>query len=426
MRILIKNGIVLDMSTNEPNAEVKDILIQDDIIIKVEKNIREYVNKIIDAEQKAVIPGLVNCHNHSAMSLFRGYSDDVELMEWLNNKIWPVEDKLTKEHIYYGSLLSCIEMIKSGTTVFNDMYWFMDETAKAASKAGIRAVVGRCIIDGNLDQRIKEAKELYEKYNNIKNGTILVNVAAHAPYTCSPETLKECVKLAKKLNTPIHIHLSETEDEENQIKEKYGKTPTEYLEENGVFEVPTILAHCIHLSDSDLSILKKHDAKIVHNPISNLKLASGVADVVKYRKLGFCVGIGTDGAGSTNTLDMFEEMKATAYMQKVLYKKSSCITAYDVLKMATIEGAKVLNLDKQIGTIEEGKKADIVILDLNKPHMQPLNDVCSALVYSASGQDVCYTIINGKIVMENRQVVGLDENEIIEKCNKILKELGMK
>lgn len=426
MRILIKNGIVLDMSTNEPNAEVKDILIQDDKIIKIEKDIQEDVNKIIDAEGKAVIPGLVNCHNHSAMSLFRGYSDDVELMEWLNNKIWPVEDKLTKEHIYYGSLLSCIEMIKSGTTIFNDMYWFMEETAKAATKAGIRAVVGRCIIDGNLDQRIKEAKELYENYNNTSDGTILVNVAAHAPYTCNPETLKECVKLAKNLNTSIHIHLSETQDEQNQIKEKYGKTPTEYLEENGVFEVPTILAHGIHLSDSDLSILKKHDAKIVHNPISNLKLASGIADIVKYRKLCFDVGIGTDGAGSTNTLDMFEEMRVAAYMQKVSHKKSSCINAYDVLKMATIEGAKVLNLDNQIGTIEVGKKADIVIVDLNKPHMQPLNDVCSALVYSSIGQDVCYTIVNGKIVMENRKIVGLDENEVIEKCNKILKELGMK
>ena len=426
MRILIKNGIVLDMSTNEPNAEVKDILIQDDKIIKIEKDIQEDVNKIIDAEGKAVIPGLVNCHNHSAMSLFRGYSDDVELMEWLNNKIWPVEDKLTKEHIYYGSLLSCIEMIKSGTTIFNDMYWFMEETAKAATKAGIRAVVGRCIINGNLDQRIKEAKELYENYNNTSDGTILVNVAAHAPYTCNPETLKECVKLAKNLNTSIHIHLSETQDEQNQIKEKYGKTPTEYLEENGVFEVPTILAHGIHLSDSDLSILKKHDAKIVHNPISNLKLASGIADIVKYRKLCFDVGIGTDGAGSTNTLDMFEEMRVAAYMQKVSHKKSSCINAYDVLKMATIEGAKVLNLDNQIGTIEVGKKADIVIVDLNKPHMQPLNDVCSALVYSSIGQDVCYTIVNGKIVMENRKIVGLDENEVIEKCNKILKELGMK
>lgn len=418
MKILIKDGIVIDMVNKKP--EIKDILISEDRIEKIGYKIEENADKIINAENKVIMPGLVNCHNHCAMSIFRGHSDDLELQEWLNNAIWPVEEKLTKEEIYYASLLSCIEMIKTGTTTFHDMYFLMEDVAKAVEESGIRALISRTVVTEEEPRtRLKEAEELYLKYNKKANGRILVNVSLHAPYTCDERTIKKCVELAKKYKMSIHIHLSETEKENKDIKEKYGITPTEYLKKNGVFEVKTILAHCVYLSSNDINIIKKENTGIAHNPISNLKLSSGMANIVKYKENGITVGIGTDGAGSTNTLDMFEEMKVSAYIQKVLNKKSSCINAEDILKMATTDGAKVLGLDKEIGSIEEGKKADIIIINIEKPHIKPINNIYSALVYSAVGQDVETSIVDGKIIMENREIIGIDEKMIMDKCQKI-------
>lgn len=414
MKILIKNGIVIDMANSKP--EIKDILIENDKIIKMEEKILDSADKVIDATNKAILPGFINCHNHCAMSIFRGYSDDLELQEWLENAIWPVEDKLTPEDVYYASLLSCIEMIKSGTTTFNDMYFFMEETAKAVEKTGIRANLGRTVIFDNeqADIRLKEAEEFYKNYNNKAQGRIKVNLAPHAPYTCNPDTMKKCSDLAKKYNMQIHVHLSETEKENKDIEEKYGVSPTKYIEQSGLLDCNCVLAHGVHLSDEDLRVIKKSHSGISHNPISNLKLASGISDIIKIRQEGIPVGLGTDGAGSTNTLDMFEEMKVACYLQKVKNKKSSCINAKDALTMATKEGAKVLNLD-EIGTLEVGKKADIIIIDLNKPHLQPVNDIYSTIVYSATGQDVDTTIIDGNILMENRVLLNIDENEIIAK-----------
>lgn len=418
MKLKIKNGLVLDM-VGEP--EVKDILIENDKIIQIDKNITKEADETIDASYQAVMPGLINCHNHVGMSIFRGYSDDLELQDWLQKAIWPIEDNLKADDVYYSSKLGCIEMLKSGTTTFSDMYFFMEDVAKAMEETGIRGMIGRTILSEGkeADKRIQEAEKLYKEYHNKAEGRIKVNVVLHAPYTCPPDVIKKGIALSEKYNVDIQIHLSETEKENEDIQKEYEESPTQYLNNLGLFSRHCVLAHGVHLSEKDLEILKDKNVGISHNPISNLKLASGIADIVKYRKLGLTVGLGTDGSGSTNTLDMFEEMKVASYMQKVLHKKASCIQAKEILEMATIEGAKVLGLEKEIGTLEVGKKADMILINLQKPHLQPIHDIYSCLVYSATGQDVDTTIVDGKIIMQNRELKGIDEKYLIEKCNEI-------
>ena len=311
MKLLIKNAYLLDMVGDVPNIRKTDILVVDNRIAKIEENIEESEAQVIDAKENVVMPGLVNTHTHLAMSIFRGYKDDKKLMDWLENAIFPVEDKLQPDDIYWNSYLSCIELIKSGTTTFNDMYFRMDKTIEAAEESGLRAVIAWCITDTSIKDKITRTREYHEKYNH-PNSKIKVYVSAHAPYSCSPDTIQLCVDLAKELETGLHIHLSETLEEDKIIRERYGKTGTEYLYDLQAFDVPVVLAHGIYISDSDIEILKNIRGGISHNPISNCKLSSGVCDVIKLRKNGINVGLGTDGIGSTTTLDMFEEMKTAA------------------------------------------------------------------------------------------------------------------
>lgn len=422
MGILIRNAFVLDMVGDKPNVKKADVYIEENRISKIAESITIDGAEVIDGSNKVLMPGLINTHTHLPMSIFKGYKDDRKLMDWLNNAIFPVEDKLESDDFYYNSCLSIIEMIKSGTTTCNDMYFGTERIIDAIEKMGIRALVSWCVTDGSIRDKLDKTREYAKKYNE-KDYRIKVLVSLHAPYTCNPETTKLCVDLAKELNTGIHIHLAETMDEENTIKEKYGKTPTEYLNDLHVFDVKTVLAHGIYLSDSDIEILKSKNTGISHNPVSNCKLSSGICNVTKLHENGICVGIGTDGSGSTTTLDMFEEMRLTAYLQKVNTLNPVAIKAYDVLKMATIEGAKVLGLENEIGTIEEGKKADIILIDINKPHLYPANDIATNLVYSANGSDVDTVIIDGKIIMKNRKLTNIDEEEIYEKINQICNRL---
>lgn len=417
---LIKNAYIVPITSPISKA---DLLIENDRIKEI-GIIDVEADEVIDATGKVVMPGFVNTHTHIAMSLFRSYSDDLELMNWLT-KVWKVEDEMTSEDVRLASLLSEIEMIKSGTTTFNDHYFFEDATAEATKQTGMRAMLSRVVInDGEAaEKRLTEAEELYNNWNNSSEGRIKVAMGIHAPYTCPPKTIKDSVALARKYNMPIHIHYLETKDEIVQIKDRYGKTVTEYLEELGIFNSHVILAHGVHISDDDIKVLKNVKGGISHNPISNQKLGSGIADVKKLRDNNILVGIGTDGQGSTNTLDMFEEMKSAAYLQKVSYEKATAISAYDVLKMATIDGAKILGLENEIGSLEAGKKADMIIIDLNKPHLCPIHDIYSTLVYSANGADVETVIIDGNFVMKNRNVLTVDENEVMSKCNEIVKRL---
>ncbi len=425
MRTLVTNAYVLDMVGEVPNIEKKDILIENNIIKKIEKDIDKEieVDEKINAKNMLVMPGLINTHTHLAMSIFRGYKTDKKLMDWLESAIFPVEDKLKPEDIYWNSYLSCLEMIKSGTTTCNDMYLGMNKTVEAINDTGLRAVVAWCIKDDSIKDKVEQTREYAKKYNTDENGKIRIYVSADAPHTCNPDTIKLCVDLAKELNTGLHIHLAETIDEETKIKSRYDKRSTEYLNDLDVFDVPVVLAHGIYVSDSDIEILKKIKGGISHNPISNCKLSSGICDVVKLRKNGINIGLGTDGIGSTTTMDMFEEMKTAAYLQKVNTMEPSSISAYDILKMATIEGAKVLGMENEIGSLEPGKKADMIFIKTDKLHMCPANDICANLVYSSNGADVESVMIDGKVIMQNRKMLNLDEKQVMRQVKKIAKRL---
>lgn len=425
MKTLITNAYVLDMVGDTPNIEKKDILIDNNKIEKIEKDIDKEieVDERINAKNMLVMPGLINTHTHLAMSIFRGYKTDKKLMDWLENAIFPVEDKLKPEDIYWNSYLSCLEMIKSGTTTCNDMYFGMNKTVEAIRDTGLRAVIAWCIKDDSIKDKVEKTREYAKIYNSDGDGKIKIYVSADAPHTCNPDTIKLCVDLAKELNTGLHIHLAETIDEETKIKSRYNKRSTEYLNDLDVFDVPVVLAHGIYVSDSDIEILKKIRGGISHNPISNCKLSSGICDVVKLRKNGINIGLGTDGIGSTTTMDMFEEMKTAAYLQKVNTMEPSSISAYDILKMATIEGAKVLGLENEIGTLEPGKKADLIFIKTDKLHMCPATDVCANLVYSSNGADVESVMIDGKVIMQNRKMINLDEKQVMKQVKKIAKRL---
>ena len=422
MKKLIKNAYILDMVGEIADIRKSDILINDNRIEKIEKEIDDEVDEKINAKNMLVMPGLVNTHTHLAMSIFRGYKDDRKLMDWLENAIFPVEDKLEPDDIYWNSYLSCLEMIKSGTTTCNDMYFGMNKVIEAIEATGLRAIVAWCMTDDSIGDKVEKTREYARKYN-IPESRIQIFTSPHAPYTCNPETIKLCVDLAKELHTGLHIHLSETIDEEKTIHERYDKRGAEYLNDLGVFEVPVVLAHGIYISDSDIEILKNIKGGISHNPISNCKLSSGICDVVKLRKNGINVGLGTDGIGSTTTLDMFEEMKTAAYLQKVKTKRPTSITAYDILKMATIEGAKVLGMENEIGTLEVGKKADMIFIKTDKIHLCPDNDVCTNIVYSANGADVDSVMIDGNLIMQNRKMINLNEREVMRQVKKIAKRL---
>ncbi len=425
MKTLITNAYVLDMVGDTANIGKKDILINNNVIEKIDKDIDKKieVETKINAKNMLIMPGIVNTHTHLAMSIFRGYKTDKKLMDWLENAIFPVEEKLKPEDIYWNSYLSCLEMIKSGTTTCNDMYFGMNKTVEAIEDTGLRAIVAWCIKDDSIKDKVEKTREYAEIYNNNKKSKIKIYVSADSPHTCNPDTIKLCVDLAKELNTGLHIHLSETIDEEIKIKSRYKKRSTEYLNDLNVFDVPVVLANGIYVSDTDIELLKSIKGGISHNPISNCKLSSGICDVVKLRENGINVGLGTDGIGSTTTMDMFEEMKTAAYLQKVSTMKPSSILAYDILKMATIEGAKVLGLENEIGTLEPGKKADMIFIKTDKLHMCPPNDVCENIVYSSNGADVDSVMIDGKLIMQNRKMINLDEKHVMRQVKKIAKKL---
>lgn len=416
MKILIKNGYVVSMVSD---IKVADVLIEDDRIAKI-GTINEEADKVIDATGKVVMPGLINAHTHMPMSLFRGYSDELELMPWLK-EMWKVEDKMKSDDVYWASLVSSIEMIKSGTTTFNDQYFFEEDIAKAAEKSGLRAILSRSSIGEGEEclKRLQEQEDLYNNWHNKANGRIKVCTGIHAPYTCPPDTIKKTLELADRLGTPVHIHYLETKDEINQIANKYNKNVTDYLKDLGLFNYHVILAHGVHENDYDISVLKNISGGIVHNPISNMKLGSGFAPVRKLRDAGINVALGTDGQGSTNTLDMFEEIKLAAYLQKGLHGSATAISAKDVLEMATIEGARVLGIDSEVGSLEVGKKADIILIDLNKAHLLPRHDIYSLLAYSVNGADVDTSIIDGNIVMENRIIKNINEQEAFAKIEEV-------
>ena len=428
MKILIKNALILSPNTDFKNKKMS-LLIEDDLISEISDEIDENkADKIIDADGKILLPGLVNTHTHLSMTLFRGVADDLSLDTWLNDHIWPLEANLNGDYCYIGALLGAVELIKSGTTTFSDMYFYMEDVARAVDEAGLRAVLGHGMIDfGDAEKREAELKanmDLFESCNNMADGKITVSLTPHSPYTASKELLLKARELADENNMLIHIHVSEIQKEiEDSISEK-GLRPFEYLDKIGFLGSDVVAAHSVWLSDEEIEIIKKHDVKVSHNPCSNMKLASGVAPVDKLLENDVCVSIGTDGASSNNNLDLIEELKTASLLQKVSTLNPKVLSSDEALEMATISGARALGLSDEIGSIEVGKKADIILIDTNTANMVPQStSLSSNIIYSANGSNVDTTICNGKILMENKKLTSLDEQEIYKKAVEAIKEL---
>jgi len=425
MSILIKNASILSFDNGgELSCFEGDIFVKGDIIENVGRELNVEADVVIDGKDKAAVPGFVNAHTHAAMTLFRGYADDMSLDIWLNEKIWPVEAKLTPEDVYWGVKLAVLEMIKGGITAYGDMYFFMDEEAEAVKEAGIRASlsVGLIAVSGDPSKKLKEAENFVARWNGEAEGRITAMFGPHAPYTCPPDFLKEVVSAAEQYGVGIHTHLAETKKEVEDIYKLYGKSPVEVYEEAGVLDLHVLAAHCVHLTSKDIEILKNNGVFVVHNPQSNLKLGSGVAPVPEMLKRGISVALGTDGAASNNNLDIFEEMRTAALLHKGVNCNPTLVTASEAVKMATLWGAEALGL-KNVGRIEPGKKADIVLLDFNAPHLQPKIDNLAHIVYSAGSADVDTVIIDGKIVMRDREVLTLDEERIFQEVQKRVQRL---
>jgi 5-methylthioadenosine/S-adenosylhomocysteine deaminase len=427
--ILVTNGTVLTLDEDTTEIINGAVAIGQDAITAVGPA-NEFgnwsISRVIDARGGIIMPGLVNSHTHAAMTCFRGLADDLQLMTWLNDHIFPAEAKLDDQKVYAGALLACAEMIMSGTTSFCDMYLFEDAVARAAKKAGVRAVVGEVLYDfnspnyGPIKNGFKYTQKLIDTWQN--DPLVTIAVEPHSTYLCAPQLLKKAFKLTQSFNLPLVIHLAESKSEINQIKERYNRTPVEHLAELGVLAPNVLACHCVELTDKDIRLLQRYDVKVAHNAESNMKLASGVAPIPRLINEGICVGMGTDGCASNNDLDLFLEMDSVAKLHKAKTLDPTVMDALTVLKMATINGARALGLDQTIGSLETGKKADLIIIDTNKPHLTPMYNPVSHLVYAAMGSDVTTSIINGQVVMENGQLKTMDIKAVIDDVNKIAKE----
>ncbi len=410
--LVIKNVQVL-----KSNGEVvtSNIFISGDKISKIDNSNFDAKNfTVIDGRGKFAVPGFINAHTHASMTLLRSYADDLALMDWLNKHIWPIENKMKRKDIRVGAELAAVEMIKSGTTTFMDMYGpNMEEVAQVVEKSGMRGVLCRGLIgifDG--DEKLATNVELFKNWNGKADGRIKVMFGPHAVYTCPPAYLKKVAETAKNLGAEIHIHMNETLDEINSSIKDYGKRPFEVVEETGLFDLGTLAAHCVHLSDNEIEIIKNKKIRVAHNPGSNMKLASGISPVPKLLKEGVVVGLGTDGASSNNNLDMLEEIRLAALLHKVDTLNPLEIPAFEAVKMATEYGAAAVGIEN-IGKLEAGFKADIILFDMSGVEWQPCYNPVSLMVYSANSSSVDTVIVDGKILMQGRELKTLDEEKII-------------
>ncbi len=377
----------------------------------------------LELERGLVMPGLVNLHTHAAMSCMRGMADDLPLMTWLQEHIFPAERKLTQEIVYHSSLLSGIEMIRSGTTTFCDMYLFAGEVARAAEILGLRSAIGEVIFDfpspnyGEVESGLACIEEMFAMYSSHPLTTVTVD--PHSAYTCSPKLLVELKEIADKHNAPYVIHLSETKDEVHDIRARFNRLPVDHLDHLGVLDHRVILDHGVVLSEPEIEVLSERRASICHCPESNMKLSSGVAPVPGLLAAGVNVGLGTDGSASNNDVDLFAEMDSAAKLHKVYHSDPTVVTAEQTLDLATLGGARALGIQTEVGSLEIGKKADLIVIDLDQPHLTPLYDISSHLVYSARGGDVVHSVINGKIVMKDRYITTVEEAEVLARVREI-------
>lgn len=417
--IVIKDIDIIPMYEDELVLEKANIIIEGSKIKEIgSKSIKDEdypAAEIIDGRGKIALPGLINTHTHMGMSLFRNHGNDLALQDWLETAIYPLEEKLTEDDVYYGAMLNMVEMIKSGCTRFVDMYMFEDSIAKAAEKVGMGGLLATGFTDSNdFDQRADMVRQALDTYKD--SDLIDIGLAPHAIYTVGGENYKKFAQLSEELDLIIHTHLSETEDEVKNCYKDHNKSPVQYLKDLGVLDRPTIAAHCVHLSEDDIKILKEKDVSVAHNPSSNLKLASGFAPIGHMDKADINICLGTDGSASNNNLDMVEEMHIASLLAKAVSKDPKAMKAFDTLKMATRNGAKAMRrID--LGKIAESYTADIAIFDKTGIHTNPINNPIAAMVYSMQGSDCDMVIINGQIVMRERQMINIDEDGLIKEVN---------
>lgn len=428
MGILLKNILAAVPEGNTDVIKETNIYIEGSRIVAIGTQPEGFqADKVIDGKDRLAIPGLINCHTHSYMSFMRNVADDLSFMDWLFGTIDPIEQQMTDEDTYWGACLAIIEMMKSGTTCFNDMQMNIHQTTRAVKESGMRAVISRGLVGSGNDEagqmRLAQAYEERDAFRDCDRLSFMLG--PHAPYTCDDGFMRIVSEEAKKNNMRIHVHLSESESEISQIQEKYGCTPIEMADKNGLFDVPAIAAHCVQITKSDIEILKKKRVSVVTNPASNMKLGNGFAPVPALLEAGVNVCLGTDGAASNNSLNMFHEMSLLALIHKGVRRTPQCISAKENFRIATINGAKALGLEKETGSLEAGKKADIAILNLNTPSLTPRNNLLAGLSYSANGSEVETVIIDGKITMEDRKVLTLDEELVYRKVNEIIARMGL-
>ena len=427
MNILISNGILLPMNASgDDGLYFKGYVgIEGERIAFVSKDktpARDFYARHasdcmqIDGTGKVVMPGLINTHTHVAMALLRGISDDVPLMEWLEQHIWPVEARMGYQEVFDGARLGILEMLMGGTTTFVDMYPYEEAVAQAAESAGIRALVTPCPMDFRMEHFENDWRQVQKRFSDSRLVTMWMG--PHAIYTLSEKNLQRSISLSKELGTGSHVHLAETQSEQDNCMAQHGMSPTEYLEKQGLFSTKTLAAHCVVMSDHDIEILARNGVSVAHNPQSNMKLASGIAPVRKMLDAGVNVSIGTDGASSNNDLDMWEEMRTASLLQKVSTMDPCTIPAYTALQMATVNGAKAIGREGELGVLKVGAFADILLVDIEKAHLYPHTNLISELVYSTHASDVDTVIVNGKIVVENRRCLTMNAQEVCQTAQK--------
>ena len=431
--IVIEGGTLLTMVEDKDPLPNGRVCISGDMIEHVSVRENDPVPEakvVIHAEDAIILPGLVNAHGHSPMTIFRGLADDLPLKTWLFDHMFPAEAKyLDPDSVYWGCLLACLEMIASGTTTAVDSYFFADEIVRAADKAGIRALVAQGVIDfpapGVPDPKknLDVGAAFLERWIGFSH-LITPGLFCHSPVTCSENTLRQASDVCHRLGSPMQTHLSETQEEADEIRKKAQVDPAFYLDGLGVLDCDLIVAHAVHVSDEEIDLLSRREVKVAHCPESNMKLGSGIAPVAKMLAKGVTVGLGTDGCASNNNLDLLREMDTAAKLAKVAYLDPTLLDAETVVRMATIGGAQLIGLENMIGTIEEGKKADIVIIPTDTPHMTPTYNPYSQLVYAATGADVRDVIINGRVVYRDRQFTTLDSQEIFANIRRICREIA--
>ncbi|NMA38191.1 MAG: amidohydrolase [Papillibacter sp.] len=384
---------------------------------------------VIDGKGRLLIPGFINSHTHVYMTMFRNCADDLAFTDWLFNHINPLEDKMTAEDCYWGSLLGYMEMLSTGTTSSLDMFVFPETAARAAEEAGVRAVLCRGLTGGADDvsggeRRLREARDEISKRRS-KNSLISYMLGPHAPYTCDPGYLREVLALSKELKLPLNIHVAEGRDEIKTIKDRYNFSPAEYLDNLGILSDTTVAAHCVYLTEGDIRLFAERGVSIATNPASNLKLGNGIAPVPKMLEAGINVCLGTDGAASNNTLNMFRELSLLTLLHKGTTEDPTTISAAQGIKIATANGARALGLGGLVGEIRPGMKADLIVINIDKPHMKPHNNILSSLAYSANGSEVETVMVNGRLLLKDGEYLTIDKERVLYEVDKTCRRMGL-